>query len=72
MFRGGTPENAVRVRMFVTGALCILGLTCLPISPPQATMIGILGWGVAGPIVFPLLANLFTRIQLDARPSPAA
>ncbi len=71
LFRGGRLENAVRALMLVTATLCILGLVWLPFSPPQATLIGILGWGVAGPIVFLLLANLFTRIQPDASPYPA-
>jgi len=71
VFRGGKLENALRALMLLTGVLCILGLAWLPFSPPQATMIGILGWGVAGPIVFLLLANLFTRIQPDPDPSPA-
>jgi hypothetical protein len=71
VFRGSRLENAVRVLMLLTGVLCILGLVWLPFSPPQATVIGILGWGVAGPIVFLLLANLFTRIQPDPGPSPA-
>ncbi len=69
-FRGGRLENAVRALMLLTGALCILGLVWLPFSPPQANIIGILGWGVAGPIVFLLLANLFTRIQPDPEPTP--
>jgi hypothetical protein len=72
VFRGSRLENAVRVLMLVTAALCILGFVWLPFSPPQATVIGILGWGVAGPIVFLLLANLFTRIRPDPGPSPAA
>jgi hypothetical protein len=71
VFRGSRLENAVRVLMLLTGVLCILGLVWLPFSPPQATVIGILGWGVAGPIVFLLLANLFTRIRPDPGPSPA-
>ena len=72
VFRGGRLENAVRALMLLTGVLCILGFAWLPFSPPQATIIGILGWGVAGPIVFLLLANVFTRIQPDPGPSPAA
>jgi hypothetical protein len=65
VFRGSRLENAVRILMLVTAALCILGLVWLPFSPQQATIIGILGWGVAGPIVFLLLANLFTRLRPD-------
>lgn len=72
VFRGGRLENAVRALMLVTGALCILGLVWLPFSPSQANVIGILGWGVAGPIVCLLLANLFTRIRPDPGPFPAA
>ena len=71
VFRGGRLEKAIRVLMLVTGGLCILALVWLPFSPPQATMIGILGWGVAGPIVFLLLANLFTRIHPDGASPPA-
>jgi len=69
VFRGRRLANAVRGVMFLTAAICILGLVWLPISPPQANIIGIIGWGVAGPIVFLLLANLFTRTQPDARPA---
>jgi hypothetical protein len=72
VFRGGRLENAVRTLMLLTGVLCILGLAWHPFSPPQATVIGILGWGVAGPIVFLLLANLFTRIRSDPSLSPVA
>jgi hypothetical protein len=71
VFWGGRLENAVRALMLVTGIVCIVALVWLPFSPPQAALIGILGWGVAGPIVFLLLANLFTRIRPDADPSPA-
>jgi hypothetical protein len=65
VFRGSRLENAVRALMLLTTVLCILALIWLPFSPPQATIVGIIGWGVAGPIVFLLLANLFTRIQPD-------
>src|SRR5574340_246453 len=72
VFRGGRLENAVRALMLVSGALCILGLAWMPFSPAQGTLIGVLGWGVAGPIVFLLLANLFTRLRPDVGPSSAA
>ena len=65
VFRGGRLENAVRTLMIFTAVLCLLGLVWLPISPAQANTIGIIGWGVAGPIVCLLLANLFTRIEPD-------
>ena len=72
VFWGGRLENGVRALMVLTAVLCLLGLVWLPFSPAQANTIGIIGWGVAGPIVFLLLANLFTRIQPDPGPSPAA
>ena len=58
--------------LYDTYLLCLLGLVWLPISPAQANTIGIIGWGVAGPIVFLLLANLFTRIKPESGPSLAA
>ena len=72
VFRGSRLENAIRVLMIITAVLCILGLVLLPFIPAQANTIGIIGWGVAGPIVFLLLANLFTRIRPDPGPSSAA
>lgn len=63
VFGGSNLQRAVRVVMLISAALCLIGLAWLPFSPPQATLIGILGWGVAGPIVFLLLANLFTRLN---------
>jgi hypothetical protein len=65
VFRGGRLANGVRWVMLLSAALCILGLVWFPFSPSQASVISILGWGVAGPIVFLLLANLFTRTQPD-------
>jgi len=72
VFRGGKLENAVRAFMLLTAVLCLFALAWFPVSPPQATIIGTIGWGVAGPIVFLLLANFFTRIQPDPGPFPAA
>jgi hypothetical protein len=72
VFRGGRLENAVRALMILTAVLCLLGLAWLPVSPAQANTIGIIGWGVAGPIVFLLLANLFTRIKPESDLSLAA
>jgi hypothetical protein len=71
VFREGRLAKAVRALMLVAAVLCFLGLAWLFVSPPQATVIGILGWGVAGPIVFLLLAKRFTRLQPGSGPSPA-
>lgn len=72
VFRKGRLEKPVRALMIVSGVLGLLGLIWLPISPLQATVIGILGWGVAGPIVFLLLAKLFGRAHPELDQSPAA
>ncbi len=71
VFRGGRLENAIRALMILTAVLCLLGLVWLPVSPGQANTIGIIGWGVAGPIVCLLLANLFTRIKPESDLPPA-
>jgi hypothetical protein len=72
VFRGGRLANAVRALMILTGVLCILGFAWLAVSPSQSAVIGVLGWGVAGPIAFLLLANFFTRLQPDPAPSAVA
>ena len=46
-------------------ALCLAGLVWLAVSPEQGIIIGILGWGAAGPIVFLLLAKVFGRVQAE-------
>jgi len=63
VFQNGRLERAVRILMIVSAALSLLSLIWLTISPAQATILGILGWGVAGPIVFLLLAKVFGRTQ---------
>jgi hypothetical protein len=71
VFWGSTLEKAARVLMIITAALCLLGLVLLPISPPHGMLVGTLGWGVAGPLVCLLLANVFTRISPSPGPTPA-
>ena len=63
VFGGDTLRNALRAVMILSGALCLAGLAWLAVSPEQAIIIGILGWGAAGPIVFLLLAKVFGRVQ---------
>jgi hypothetical protein len=70
IFGGNTLKIALRFVMIVSGALCLAGLVWLAVSPAQAIIIGILGWGAAGPIVFLLLANMFGRVQLETRETP--
>lgn len=72
---GGDPlKRALRFLMVASGTLCLAGLAWLAVSPAQGIIIGILGWGAAGPLVFVLLANVFTRTRLQHSslpPSPA-
>lgn len=65
IFGGNTLKSALRLVMALSGVLCIMGLIWLAFSHEQAIIIGILGWGAAGPIVFLLLANMFTRVQVE-------
>ena len=66
VFGGNTLKAALRFTMIASGALCLAGLAWLAVSPAQAILIGILGWGAAGPLVFLLLANIFTRVQAES------
>jgi len=64
----GSPlKAALRLVMILSGALCLAGLVWLAVSPAQAILVGILGWGAAGPLVFLLLANMFGRVQAETR-----
>ena len=65
VFGGNTLRAALRALMILSGALCLAGLVWLAVSPPQAIIIGILGWGAAGPIVFLLLAKVFGRVPAE-------
>lgn len=56
-------RSALRLLAIASGVLCLAGLVWLAVSPAQAILIGILGWGAAGPFVFLLLAKLFMRVQ---------
>jgi hypothetical protein len=68
---GNRLRAALPLAMILSGALCLAGLAWIAVSPAQAVIIGILGWGAAGPIVFLLLANLFSRVQPVTREIPA-
>lgn len=70
IFSGNLLKTALRFVMLLSGALCLVGLVWLAVSPTQAIIIGILGWGAAGPIVFLLLANMFGRVQVETGEIP--
>lgn len=71
IFGGDTLRTALRAVMTLSGALCLVGLVWLAISPPQAIIIGILGWGAAGAVVFLLLAKVFGRVQAETSEAAA-
>jgi hypothetical protein len=71
VFGGDTLKNALRMVMILSGVLCIAGLVWLAVSPAQAVIIGILGWGAAGAIAFLLLAKVFGRVPTETSGSPA-
>ena len=71
IFGGNTLKAALRLVMILSGALCLTGLVWLAVSPAQAIVIGILGWGAAGPIVFLLLAKVFGGAKSETRETPS-
>jgi hypothetical protein len=70
IFSGNTLKIALRLVMILSGALCLAGLVWLAVSPAQAIIVGILGWGAAGPFVFLLLAKIFGSVQIETRETP--
>jgi hypothetical protein len=70
VFGGNTLKAALRLVMILSGALCLAGLVWLAVSPAQAIIVGILGWGAAGPIVFLLLAKMFGGVKFETRETP--
>jgi len=71
IFGGNTLKVALRIVMILSGALCLAGLVWLAVSPAQAIVVGILGWGAAGPIVFLLLAKMFGGVKSETGETPA-
>jgi hypothetical protein len=65
VFRGDALRTSLRLVMILSGVLCIAGLVWLAVAPAQAIIVGILGWGAAGPIVFLLLAKVFGRVHAE-------
>ena len=70
IFGGNTLKAALRLVMILSGVLCLAGLVWLAVSPAQAIVIGILGWGAAGPIVFLLLAKMFGSVNSETGETP--
>jgi hypothetical protein len=64
VFREGRLERIVRILMIVSGVLSLVGLIGVPLADMQVLSIGILGYGVAAPVVFLLLGVVFGRTQL--------
>ncbi len=70
IFGGNTLKVSLRLVMILSGGLCLAGLVWLAVSPAQAIIVGILGWGAAGPIVFLLLAKMFGDVKSETRGTP--
>jgi hypothetical protein len=62
-FREGRLEKMVRILMIATGVLSLAGLIGVPLGDMQLLSVGILGYGVAAPVVFLLLGVVFGRTQ---------
>jgi hypothetical protein len=71
VFGGDRLRTALRLVMLASGVLCLVGLAWLAVAPAQGIIIGILGWGAAGPIAFLLLAKVFGRAQALTGETPA-
>jgi len=71
VFGGDTLKGGLRLVMILSGVLCLAGLLWIAVAPAQAIIIGILGWGAAGAIVFLLLAKVFGRAEADPGKDPA-
>jgi len=71
VFGGDSLRTALRLVMILSGVLCLVGLVWLAVSPAQGIIIGILGWGAAGPIAFLLLAKVLGRAQAATGATPA-
>ena len=63
VFREGRLEKTVRITMIASGVLSLVGLIGVPLADMQVLSIGILGYGVAAPVVFLLLGMVFGRTQ---------
>lgn len=61
VFKGGRLEIAVRILMIVSGVLSLAGLIGVPLADMQVRNIGIIGYAVAAPVGFLLLAIVFGR-----------
>ena len=71
IFGGNTLKVALRLVMILSGTLCLVGLVWFAVSPSQAIIVGILGWGAAGSIVFLLLAKMFGGVKSETRETAA-
>ena len=63
VFKEGRLEKTVRFFMIASGVLSLVGLIGVPLADMQVLSIGILGYGVAAPVVFLLLGVVFGRTQ---------
>jgi hypothetical protein len=70
VFREGRLEKTLRIFMFATGILCVVGWTImisLPSARIPALIVQALGWGVLVIVVWFLLARAFDRAHPTER-----
>ncbi|OGO69303.1 MAG: hypothetical protein A2Z37_04290 [Chloroflexi bacterium RBG_19FT_COMBO_62_14] len=63
VFDGARLEKAVRVLTIASGAPSLAGLIGVPLEDMQLRLIGVLGYAGLAPIVFLIVATVFSRSQ---------
>jgi LytS/YehU family sensor histidine kinase len=65
LFKAGRLEMTVRTLMIVSGVLSLAGLIGVPLADMRVRNVGILGYGLAAPVVSLLLGIVFGRTRQD-------
>lgn len=63
VFRGERLEKTVRTLMIIAGLLSLAGLIGVPFRNMQIRNIGIIGYAVAGPVIFLLIGMILGRYK---------
>ena len=61
VFKFGRLGKTVRFLMYVSGILSIIGIIGVPMNNMQIRNVGIIGYGVVGPVIFLLIYIIFAR-----------
>ncbi len=63
VFKGNRLETAVRILMFISGILSLVGLIGVPLANMQVRNIGIIGYALVSIVIFILLGIVFGRTR---------